>query len=243
MYTPSENLVTGQSLTGIVRVRRRPEVGFTVGRAGAARGTNGFAIGMVLATLCAVPTFAQTSTNAKNEPDFARPELATLDLFIGAWTVRENHFDTQGRTVGSVTGTEEISWSLDRHVIRRSYSTFTEPTVYRAKGTLGWNELDKRFEGTWYDNFYFRGPTRVTATWNDETKTMIHEIEARAEDGSTTKYKRVEQFLNEKRRVATTYEITGDTVIKRMVVNYKRSVPCPPAVFPIFNESVKTKGE
>ena len=54
--------------------------------------------------------------------------------------------------------------------------------------------------------------------------------------------KRVEQFVDAERRVATTYEIKGDTVIKRMVVNYKRTIPCPPGVFQIFDESLRSRG-
>ena len=51
--------------------------------------------------------------------EYPSPKIAHLELFIGPWHVSEEHFNARGEVVATVKGTEEITWILDRHAIRR----------------------------------------------------------------------------------------------------------------------------
>ena len=165
--------------------------------------------------------------------EFSSPELARLDQFIGPWRVTETHYNSQGKPIATVQGTEEISWILEHHAIRRSYRTKTETTAYQAIGTLTYNEVDRKYRGIWFDDVSTTGPATVTGKWNEETRTFEFTIESLAKDGSPVKYEVYERFTDEKTRRATTYLLKGDQVTKRLEVQYTRYVPCPSAFVPL----------
>ena len=168
--------------------------------------------------------------------EFANPQLASLDLYVGTWDVAEEHYDARGHVVATVQGAEEITWILDQHAIRRTYTTSTESRVFRAIGTLTWNKATQQYRGVWFDNVSTTGPTRVTGAWSPDTLTMVFTLESLADDGSTVRYKVVERFLDEERRLATTYLLKGSEVVKRLEVHYKRTIPCPDRLRIVFDE-------
>ena len=159
--------------------------------------------------------------------EFASPELARLDIFVGPWSVTESHFNPRGEVIATVKGTEEITWILDHRAIRRAYSTSTGTTVFKANGTLTWNDVEKKYHGAWFDNVSTAGPTTAMGSWDDETKTMLFHVESSGRDGSTVRYRVVERFTDPQTRVATTYLLEGSNLVKRMEVEYKRATPCP----------------
>ena len=175
--------------------------------------------------------------------DSVSPELARLELVIGPWRVTETHFNTGGDVVATVKGTEEITWILDRHAIRRVYTTTSDSTVFRAIGTLTWNDLERKYHGVWFDNVSAAGPAITRGEWTDATRTVVFILESLGKDGSTLRYKVVERFLDEERRAATTYLIKGTEMAKRMEVQYERAVPCPARVRPIFDDSLRLRRE
>ncbi len=190
-----------------------------------------------LVMLSALPVIAQDepdSAHRKGSPvegekavEFASPELAKLDIFIGPWSVTESHFNPRGELIATVKGTEEIAWILDHRAIRRAYSTATGSTIFKAQGTLTWNNAEKKYRGVWFDNASTAGPTTVTGSWDDQTRTMLFHLESAGMDGSIVRYRVVERFADPQTRVATTYLIEGSNLIKRMEVEYKRATPCP----------------
>ena len=170
--------------------------------------------------------------------EYPNSEIAHLALFIGPWRVSEDHFNARGEVVANVEGTEEITWILDRHAIRRVYQSGSGPKIYHAIGTLTWNDVDRKYHGVWFDNVSSAGPTTVTGEWNDGALMMVFTIESFAKDGSVARHKVVERFISEERRVATTYFVKGTELVKRIEVRYKRTIPCPARIRPIFDDSV-----
>jgi hypothetical protein len=188
----------------------------------------------MLSTLPAIGQEEPDSAHNKDSPvvgekavEFASPELARLDVFIGPWSVTESHFNPRGELIATAKGTEEITWILDHRAIRRAYSTSTGSTVFKANGTLSWNDVEKKYQGVWFDNVSTAGPTTVTGSWDDQTRTMLLDVESSGREGSTIRYRVVERFADPQTRVATTYLIEGSSLIKRMEVEYKRATPCP----------------
>ncbi len=209
-------------------------------------------IGFGLLTLVAIGPFTAQALAAKGQEASSREpsksdegvkrvvaELAPLEMIVGPWSVTESHYNALGELVATVKGTEEITWILDRRAIRRVYTTKTEATVFRAIGTLTWNDVQKKYHGVWFDNVSTGGPAIVKGEWSPETRTMVLTVASLAKDGSTLKYKVVEKLLDEQSRVATTYLIKGTEVVKRMEVNYRRMVPCPDRIRVIYGEKIK----
>ncbi len=196
--------------------------------------TFGYLLTAVIATL---PALAQDEANPpkrKTAPaggekavEFASPELARLDLFIGPWSVTESHFNPRGELIATVKGTEEITWILDHRAIRRVYSTATDTAAFKANGTLTWNDAERKYHGVWFDNVSTAGPTTAMGTWDDETHTMLFHVESSGREGATVRYRVVEKFTDPQTRMATTYLIEGSNLVKRMEVEYKRATPCP----------------
>jgi hypothetical protein len=189
---------------------------------------------MMLAGLPAIGQDERDAARSKGSPDgsekaveFATPELARLDIFVGPWSVTEIHFNPRGEVIATVKGTEEITWILDHRAIRRAYSTSTGTTVFKANGTLTWNDAERKYHGVWFDNVSTAGPTTAMGSWDDETKTMLFHVESSGRDGSTVRYRVVERFADPQTRVATTYLLEGSNLVKRMEVEYKRATPCP----------------
>jgi hypothetical protein len=56
---------------------------------------------------------------------------------------------------------------------------------------------------------------------------MTFTVEARNTDGSPVQYKVVDQFIEDKQRVATTYSVDGSELTKRLEVRYERAPACP----------------
>ena len=190
---------------------------------------------MLVSTLPAIAQNEPDSARIKGSPDagekkaveFASPELARLDVFIGPWSVTESHFNPRGELIATVKGTEEITWILDHRAIRRVYSTATDSTIFKANGTLTWNDADKKYHGVWFDNVSTAGPTTVTGSWDDQTRTMLLQVESSGREGLSVRYRVVERFADPQTRVATTYLVEGSNLVKRMEVEYKRATPCP----------------
>ncbi len=159
--------------------------------------------------------------------EYVSLEIARLEPLIGPWDLTETHFDDRGEVIGKVKGKEEITWILDRRAIQRTYTSGTEPNVYRAFGTLAFNEVEHKYHGVWFDNASTAGPRITKGEWADENRAFVFTLESVNQDGSKMRYKVVERFVHEEKRVATTYLIKGDESVKRMVVTYTRPVPCP----------------
>ncbi len=188
----------------------------------------------MVSTLPAIGQDQPESARGKDSPaagekavEFANPELARLDLFIGPWSVTESHFNPRGELIATVKGTEEITWILDHRAIRRAYSTTPGSAAFKAQGTLTWNSAEKKYHGVWFDNVSTAGPTTVTGNWDDQTQTMLFHLESAGKDGGVVGHRVVERFADPQTRVATTYLIEGSNLVKRMEVEYKRALPCP----------------
>ena len=46
-------------------------------------------------------------------------------------------------------------------------------------------------------------------------------------DGAPLRYELVERFVEDRQRIATTYALEDHRRVKRLEVNYERTVPCP----------------
>jgi len=185
-------------------------------------------VGLALITLvvpCVAPSFGQRY--AKESPPTPNDQTAVLDQFVGLWNVVEQHLDPSGQVTATVKGTEEITWVLDHHAIRREYSTKSDSAAYKATGFLTWNDASKAYNGIWFDNISVAGPTTVTATWDDKSRSMTFTAEGPDRAGGRQAYKTIEQFESDETRVATTFRIRGSEVTKILEVRYQRAAPCP----------------
>ena len=176
--------------------------------------------------------------------EYVSPEIARLEQFVGVWTVTETHYDAQGMIIAEVRGKEEIDWILDRRAIQRVYISGTQPNVYRAIGTLTFNDAEGRYDGVWFDNVSTTGPKAVKGEWTDGTRTMTYALESSDKGGSGTRYRVVDRFLDEKKRVATTYSVTRTGSTKRMEVRYERVSACPGKIRIIYDDALgRRRGE
>ena len=160
---------------------------------------------------------------------FSVPQLADLDIFVGAWKVAETYFDEKGVARDGRKGTEEILWMLDHHAMYRRYNTATGDRVYRAVCTIAWSEPDKQYRGSWFDNAPAQGPSprTITGSFDARTATMTWVMESKNPDGSSRTHRMIERFIGIEERVTTTFEVKGDRVTKLMEVKYTRAEPCP----------------
>lgn len=196
------------------------------------------AFGVVGAMTTGEPPSAKVDRADADPPN---TETARLVLWVGSWAFVERHFDASGEVVGSSKGQEDVVWILDKHAIRRSYAA--GESGFRANGTLVWSAAAKRYEGMWFDNATTAGPTRCRAEWNEDTRTMVYTLESLSSDGKAQTHRCVEQWFENDRRVATTFLVQGDSLVKRLEVEYKRTTPCPEKQtgFRILNPELEEK--
>ena len=189
-----------------------------------------------MALMIAVATLPNTSTRAESGEDQAatpgKPTsfaqaLDVLQQWIGPWKVTERHFDRLGKVVATTEGTEDGRWILDQHAIRRVYRSTRSATAYSAEGIFTWSAAEGRFKGVWFDNASQVGPGFVTAEWDANNRTMVFTVELSTGAGKTVTYRTVERFSDDEHRLATTYEVNGSELVKRIEVEYVRTVPCP----------------
>ena len=158
---------------------------------------------------------------------FPCPELAKLDAFTGTWNVVETHFDSLGKTIATVKGTEVVTWQLDQHVLRRNYFTGSDAGRFQAMGMLIWNQSLKQYTGHWFDNRSLAGAALAKGDWQETGRTIVFVLESVGPDGKKAQYKVIERFEDDDHRVATTYQISGEDMTKRLEVRYERTAPCP----------------
>ncbi len=206
-------------------LRRRAGIRTATVRERAARG-KWIAVVVFAAPLMVLAQTDPRETEAEKPIDFPVPEMAPLELFIGPWSVTESHLDTRGQVIASAKGSEEINWILDYHAIRRVYTSSSGQKAFKAHGTLAWNAAEKKYHGVWFDNVSNTGPSIVKGTWDASTRTMLFEVESAGPSGPL-RHRVVEKFESPEKRVATTYQVDGSTLIKRLEVEYHRSKPCP----------------
>lgn len=160
---------------------------------------------------------------------FVNPQTARLAKYIGTWRITEKHFSSNGQTIATRSGTEEVTWILNRRAIQRTYTTATstEGSSFQAIGILAWNAAIKKYDGVWFNDTSTLGPTIVKGDWPDSSDTMNMQLEALAPGGASIELKAVEQHVDDDHRINTTYTIDGDQVVKRLEVVYQRVAPCP----------------
>lgn len=164
------------------------------------------------------------------------PEHTALELFVGPWSVVETHFDELGKTVATVKGNEDVRWVLDETAIQRTYTSGTEPSLFRALGTFAFAETEKCFTGMWFNNLPTGGPSTVKGTWDAATRTMSWTTESKNKDGQTVNHRIIERFPDSKTRLVTTYVMRGNSVLKSSETLCTRKVPCPSGLRTIFEE-------
>jgi len=197
---------------------------------------------MIQNVSCCTLTFLATSMAALLSPtggtspepekstkphELASAELAVLDALVGPWRVTRTHFNTRGEPTTIAKGTEEITWILDQHALQRTYTTYSDATVYRAVGTLTYNASEKKYHGVWFDNTSTTGPGVVKGDWQPDTRTFVFTVESMAKNGAVIKHRVVERLVDEENRTSTTYLLDGSTVVKLFESQYQRSAPCP----------------
>jgi hypothetical protein len=197
-----------------------------------------------LPELFAVLITAQTAANTQTSevdtnpkaPTYPNSETERLEIYVGAWSVTERHYNTKGEEIGVVKGSEDIVWVLDRHAIGRTYTTTHGDELYRATATVKWVPGEKRYRGVWFDSNPNSGPSPVTADWNDADKTMLWKLEVQPPGGAKEEYNIVEKFFDGDRREAVTYRVDKTGVTRTLVVQYRRTVPCPGKVRMFFGD-------
>jgi hypothetical protein len=151
-------------------------------------------------------------------------EMSPVEFIRGAWQVTEHHFSADGRTV-KVEGTEDNDWAADKHAMSRKYQTGSGKG-YEAVGYLTWNAVEEQFEGVWFDNQAFTGPTRVTCTWEESKRQLTYYLEKIDTAGRIVRYRVEERHEGLNHRIATTYQLMGAKAVKRLEVHYKRLKGC-----------------
>ncbi len=180
----------------------------------------------------AAPPSSQSANPAESE---LSAELSILELYVGPWSVTERHYDRAGKVVATVKGTEEATWILDKHAIRRAYNTATDDFIFRAIGTISYGQVDGKYHGVWFDNVSTSGPMTSTGKWNGDTMTMTFTISRLGPDAKPVIHRVVEHFVTSTLRQSTTYLVQRDQVIKLLEVQYKRAHPCPENIQRIFD--------
>lgn len=160
-------------------------------------------------------------------PAVIHPDLSVLTPLVGSWKFKESHYNERGEVVTSVRGTEEIKWILDGNALQRNYFSGERDPIYRAVGTLAWDVHGERFVGVWFNNRSETGPSRVEGKWVEDTQSFVFTLHSQTASGKPLQYRIVEKLESETRRVATTFELKGPKIIKRLVVEYERTIPCP----------------
>ncbi len=194
---------------------------------------------LVFSTIFHAAAFVDNEASEKQEDKqqskFPNPETEQLEIYVGPWSVTVRHYNERGDETVTVKGSEEIVWQLDRHAIGRTYTTTAGDDLYRAVSTVKWIPSEKCYRGVWFDSNPQSGPNAVSGEWTEKDKTMVWKMET-TRDGVKESYKIVEKFLDSERREATTYLIEGPNTIKKFMVQYKRTVPCPGKVRTYFGE-------
>lgn len=185
---------------------------------------------LLIVCLCAASlpdSLAKLKEPADKNPAFAVPELAVLDRFSGPWEVKESHFNKRGEVVATARGTEEGTWVLDRRTLRRTYTTGEEGSLYRAVGLISWDAGAKKYRGMWFDNTSANGPTTLAGSWDEAARAMTYSLYASDAEAKPVEFKVIDKFVEDERRVATTYRVTGGAIEKVIEVEYVRARPCP----------------
>lgn len=181
----------------------------------------------VLLTAISVVAHAELKKSQDGSIPFAFPELAVLDRYAGPWEVVESHFNKRGEVVGTAKGIEEGVWILDRRTLRRTYTSGEEGNLFKAIGMISWDAVARKYRGTWFDNASSSGPTTLNGEWSDATRTMTYSLTSSDAAGKAVDHKVIDKFLDDERRLVSTYRVISGQVEKVIEVQFTRARPCP----------------
>jgi len=168
------------------------------------------------------------------EAELAWPELQVCERYLGAWKLVEHHYNAEGKVVATVEGAEEVTWIVGNRAIQRRYISGARKALYRAVGTLTWNKVEGKYHGVWFDSASDDGPRTVKGNWDEKSQTLTFIMEVKGKDGPPTTHKIVEKFVNEQRRVTTTFRVDGDKTVKLLEIDADRISHCPTGVKMFF---------
>jgi hypothetical protein len=99
------------------------------------------------------------------------PEHAMLKGLVGKWKVTSKSWETEGSKPEETTGMSTFKSILGGRFVQQDYKGKMMGMPYTGTGMLGFNNVTKKFESSWYDSMSTAAMT-FEGTFDASTKTL-----------------------------------------------------------------------
>lgn len=124
---------------------------------------------------------------AKRMDEFMKPgpDHKVLDALVGKWTTHVKYWTNPAGAPEESDGTGEGKWVMGNRYVQEDFKGTMMGMPFEGMGITGFDNLKKKYVGTWIDNFG-TGITTSEGTWDAGKKAMT--CMAQMPDPTMTKY-------------------------------------------------------
>jgi hypothetical protein len=144
-----------------------------------------------------------------------------MEQFVGEWQTTSTTFMPDGTAMPSEHGTMTYTMSHGGRFINMDMRSRFMGQPYRGSGTMGYNNIDKRFESTWVDTMS-SSIIFMTGQADKEGKVLTLAGEFTNPDGSKSMMKEVTTVLSKESHKNEFYDVKDGKPVKIMEVTYAK---------------------
>lgn len=146
-----------------------------------------------------------------------------MKRFEGEWKTSHTLYDEKGAAMGPATpGEMTYEMQFGGRYVEMEYESSFMGQPFMGAGTLAYNNIDKRFESTWYDSMS-TGITMMTGQADKEGKVLTMTGEASEPDGTKYQMKEVMTLVSADEHRSDFFRVIDGKDVKVMDIVYKRS--------------------
>lgn len=158
---------------------------------------------------------------------FAKPgqEHKHLQRLVGNWkTETKSYFPNPEKPTAS-EGTSSFRPLMGGRYVQQNVRGTFDGKRFQGQGLMGYDNSQKKFVGTWIDNFG-TGIMTTEGTYDEKTHTM-HETGESPSPIGIMKFKMTTKYESDDKFVFTMFMVQGDQTQKMMEMTYTRTAKKP----------------
>lgn len=144
-----------------------------------------------------------------------------LKQMEGEWQVEMKFFGPDGSPMGGGTGTMTSKMTKGGRFLDQDFDGRFNGMFFRGGGTMGYNNLDKRFEATWTDSMS-TGIMMMTGQADAAGKVLTMTGESTQPDGKKETEKEVTTIIDKNSYKSEFFKVAGGKDLKTMEIVYTK---------------------
>ena len=148
-----------------------------------------------------------------------------LEPMVGDWTYTSKMWEAPKAKAEESTGTATMKWALGGRFIEQEFKGQAMGQPFEGRGFIGYNNVDKTYETTWFDNMMTSTMFSRNATFETRSKTLKDSglMTCPMSENHKREYRAEWKLEKNSLRYTMWTKDDGGKEFKQMEINLKRS--------------------